>query len=117
MAAVYLVRSLKPRSQIHGVAHNGVAHHELRPDAADPRFAGRYANPDIALHWDRAHTEEFRQLLTQGPHALDHVYRGEASEMGLICLLTEGGSPIRHDRIADVLINNSTVAADWLRHD
>src|SRR5262249_53055915 len=117
MAAVYLVRSLKPRCQIHGVAHHGVAHHELRPDAADQRFAGRDANPDIALHWDGAHTEEFGQLLTQGPHALDHVHRGEASEMGLICLLNERGSPIRHDRIADVLIDNSAVAADWLGHD
>src|SRR5437588_1963191 len=87
MAAVNLVRSLKPRCQIHGVPHHGVTHHELRSDAADQRFAGRDANPDIALHWDGAHTEEFGQLLTESPHALDHVHRGEASEMGLFCLL------------------------------
>ena len=36
--------------------------------------------------------------------------------MGLIRLLNEWGSPICHDRIADVLINNSAVAADWLGH-
>src|SRR5262249_26552962 len=116
-AVIDLVCALEARRQVYRVAHHGVAHHELGPDAADQRFAGRDANPDIAMHWDGAHTEEFGQLLAQGPHALDHVHRGEASEMGLICLLNERGSPIRHDRIADVLIYNSAVAADWLGHD
>src|SRR6476646_28191 len=116
MAAIYLVRSLEPRRQIHGVTHHGVAHHELRSDAADQRFAGSDAYPDIALHWDGAHTEKFGQLLTQRAHSLDHVHCGEACEMGLIRLLNEWGSPICHDRIANVLIDNTAVAADRLGH-
>ena len=53
---------------------------------------------------------------TQRAYSLDHVNCSEACETGLIRLLNEWGSPISHDRIANVFIDNTAVVADRLGH-
>jgi len=46
-AVIDLVCALEARRQVYRVAHHGVAHHELGPDAPDQRLAGRNANAQV----------------------------------------------------------------------
>ncbi|KTW19228.1 hypothetical protein NS341_13485, partial [Staphylococcus xylosus] len=115
-AAVELVGAFQPRGEVHGIAEHRVAHHEFGADAADQRFAGGDADPDVAVGRDRAHAEQLGQILAELVDLADHVDGGKRSQMGLLGLLDEGRPPIGHDGVADILVDDAAMGVDRRRH-
>ena len=78
-----LLAPLQAGSEINGVAHHGVVHHQLRADAADEYVAGSDAYPQIERIGKIANAEKLRKLGSELRNQLDHFQGSQAGEPAL----------------------------------
>ena len=76
----------------------------------------------VAMPMRRSHsvgivrTEQLGQFFAQAADATHHVDGGEAGEACFIGFVGERRSPISHDGVADIFVDDPLLAPDWLRH-
>ena len=110
------VGRLEARSQVGGVADDGVTAGFFRADVAGDNFPGSEA--DAEIH----HGQIFSQAGDFGKFAAEDFQFGElvegalASEDGVFAGGAEGFAPIRHDGIADELVDHTLGAVDGFAH-
>src|SRR5262249_45606780 len=117
VGAVGFVGAFEPRGDVHGVAHHGVVHGHFRADIADEHFAGGYSDPDIELGHEALVAKDLGNLVLEGRQTPELPKTGFAGKLALLVGGGEGRSPIGHDRITNVLVDDAVARAYLLRHD
>ena len=76
------------------------------------RLAGRNSDADVERDRHVAQSEQRGQLDAKRRNARQHVERRQPGQAGLIGLGGEGRTPIGHDGVADILIDDAAVLVD-----
>ena len=99
-------RRLHAGGQVRGVAHGGVVHPQVVPDAADDDEAG--VEPDSHLHGHAALGLELLAVIAHGPLDPERCVRGPARAV----LVGDRRAEERHDAVARVLVDGAFEAMD-----
>ena len=109
--AVGLAGAFETGREVHGVSDHRVAAGLLRADIADHDFAGRDADSDVDLRQAAPHAYEIGQLGLEFRQGGELFQRGGTGEAGLVLGGGERRAPERHDRVADIFVDDPVVAA------
>ena len=115
-AVVQLIGAFQAGRQIDRLAHHGIVHHHFRTDTADERFASSDPDADIERDRDVLQSDQVRQLGSKRRDVVEHIERGKGGETRLIGIRIERRSPIGHDGVADIFVDDAAVLADRRRH-
>ena len=103
-------RAAQSARRVDGVADHRVLEAALAPDVARERLAE--VEPDADLHRRSARRRPARVELVEGEH---HVERRVHRAVRVVAL-AERRAPLRHDRVADELVERAAVAEHALHH-
>src|ERR1700682_799134 len=108
--AISLVGAFQTRGKVDCISDRRVSKTRARSDIADDDVAG--VNPDPHRHWRGTLGSEPAR---QSGEAILHVHRCLQRVFGVL-LIRQRRAPERHDAVADVLVDRSTVTVDHRAH-
>jgi len=113
--AIDFVDALEARGEVHGVADHRVGPRRRRADGPYHGLAGGDAHADGEIGRIAPQAGDLGQAFAEFGDGGELIDRGLAAVRRVVVARRERCAPERHDRIADILVDDAVVAADFAR--